>query len=347
VNNDMPTLGSSSRRGPARGLILGAAVVALVLIIWWWRHRSRPPTPPPPPAAAASNGAAGNASAATPSPTPSPAADARPSPSDDGLAGTGLKRLHAVVEGPLETSIVRQIGAEVGRPLTQVVVRALVWWVAVPNDLRKGDVIDALYAGDGDTLHLEALRFQSGKLSRTLTAWRFQPEGDRFARLYGGDARELELRLSDPPLDDYEQVTSLLRDGRGHQGVDFKTPLGSTVKAPFDGTIERVNWNWKMNGNSVELRESGGRHRVALFLHLSPLPKETHAGVHVSRGQAFAKSGNTGHSFAPHLHFQLMSSDGKLLDPFADPEATHRALGTDSRAAFDAAVKRFSELLDR
>jgi murein DD-endopeptidase len=342
--NDMPTLGKSSRRGPARGLIVGAVVVVLVLIVWVWRHHGKPAAPPP--AAGATTPSSAAQPLATPTPTPSPAADARPSPSDDGLAGTGLKRLHAVIEGPLETSIVRQIGAEVGRPLTQVVVRALVWWVAVPNDLRKGDVLDVLYSGDGDTLHLEALRFQSGKLGRTMTAWRFQPDGERFARLFGGDARELELRLGDPPLDDYEQVTSLLRDGRGHQGVDFKTPLGSTVKAPFEGTVARVNWNWKMNGNSVELRESGAPHRVALFLHLSPLPKETHAGVRLGRGQAFAKSGNTGHSFAPHLHFQLMSSDGKLLDPFADPAATHRALGTESRAAFDAAVKRLTDLLD-
>jgi murein DD-endopeptidase len=333
---DMPTLGKSSRRGPARSLIV-AGIVIVAVGLWWWRHRSTPPPPPPAQSATVAD---------SPSPTPSPRAESpAPSPIEDALAGTGLKRLHAVVEGPLETSIVRQVGAEVGRPLTQVVVRALVWWIAVPGDLRKGDTLDALYSGSGEELHLDAIRFQSERLQKTLRACRFQAPGDKFPRFYTPDGRELELRLADSPLDDYEQVTSLLRDGRGHQGVDFKTPLGSPVKAPFDGTVARVNWHWKMNGNSVELKESGGRHRTALFLHLSELPKETRAGLSLKRGQPFARSGNTGHSFAPHLHFQLMSADGKLLDPFSDPQATHRPLPAEARAAFEAACKRDDELL--
>lgn len=337
---EMPTLGKSSRRSPARGLIIGALILAVIGIAWW-RHRARP-APPPLPAPQL---------AETPSPTPSPAPPL-PSPSsppslDDALAGTGLKRLHAVVEGPLETAIVRQVGAEVGRPLTQVVVRTLVWWLSVPGDLRKGDTLDALYAGSGDELHLEAVRFQSQRLQKTLRACRFQPPNEKFARLFTPDAKELELRLADSPLDDYEQVTSLLRDGRGHQGVDFKTPLGSTVKAPFDGTVSRVNWHWKMNGNSVELKEASGRHRTALFLHLSELPRETRAGLDLKRGQWFARSGNTGHSFAPHLHYQLMSADGKLLDPFADPQASHRPLPAGARAGFDTACQRLDGLLDR
>jgi murein DD-endopeptidase MepM/ murein hydrolase activator NlpD len=332
---DMPTLGSSRRRRPGGAVASAVAVVALIGL-FWWRHHTKKESPPPPPPA--------RVEIASPSPTPSPLG-LKPSPVGDALAGTGMKRLHVVVEGPLETSIVKEIGAEVGRPLTQVLVRTLVWWVAVPNDLRKGDTLEALYSGAGDELRLETIRFQSGKLGRTMQAYRFQAEGDRFARFYTSDGKELELRLAEPPLDDYEQVTSLLRDGRGHQGVDFKTPLGTPVKAPFDGVVQKINWHWKMNGNSVQLKESGGRHRTALFLHLSELPKETRPGVHVSRGQAFAKSGNTGHSFAPHLHYQLMSADGKLLDPFADPQASRRSLPAESRTAFDAAMKRLDNLL--
>jgi murein DD-endopeptidase len=333
---DMPTLGKSSRRGPGRALVVaGLLVVVLALVAWRFAARKPPPPSLPPPLPVET---------VSPSPTPSPIG-LRPSPVGDALAGTGMKRLRVVIEGPLETSIVREIGAEVGRPLTQVLVRSLVWWVAVPNELRKGDTLDALYSGEGDELRLETIRFQSGKLGRTVQAYRFQPEGDRFARFYGSDGKELELRLPDAPLDDYEQVTSLLRDGRGHQGVDFKTPLGTPVKAPFDAVVQRTNWHWKMNGNSVQLKETGGRHRTALFLHLSELPKETRAGAHLSRGQAFAKSGNTGHSFAPHLHYQLMSADGKLLDPFADPQAAHRSLPADARAGFDAACKRLDHLL--
>ncbi len=97
-----------------------------------------------------------------------------------------------------------------------------------------------------------------------------------------------------------------MRDGRGHKGVDFKTPMGSPVKAPFEATVVRKNWNWKGNGNSIELHESGGHGWTVLFLHLSE-PSSLASGAHVSRGEVVGKSGNTGHSFAPHLHYQLMA----------------------------------------
>src|SRR5262249_42563811 len=155
-------------------------------------------------------------------------------------------------------------------------------------------------AGEEPVVH--ALRFQSGKLNRTFRAFRYQPAGSRFARLYQADGAEVEARLVDAPLDDYEQITSLLRDGRGHKGVDFKTPAGTPVKAPFDGVVTRRNWNVRLNGNSIEVAEAGGA-RIAMFLHLSEIPTEIHLGERVKRGQVIALSGNTGHSFAPHLHY--------------------------------------------
>ena len=61
---------------------------------------------------------------------------------------------------------------------------------------------------------------------------------------------------------------------------------------------------------------------VALFLHLSDVPEAIRPGVAVNRGQVIATSGNTGHSFAPHLHYQL-EAGGAAIDPF-DSHATER-----------------------
>ena len=36
----------------------------------------------------------------------------------------------------------------------------------------------------------------------------------------------------------------------------------------------------------------------------------------LKKGDVISTSGNTGHSFAPHLHYQLVDAGGKLLDPF-------------------------------
>ena len=93
------------------------------------------------------------------------------------------------------------------------------------------------------------------------------------------------MRLEHSPLDDYEQVTSLLRDGRRHKGVDFKAAVGTPVKAPFTGVVKRKNWNFSSNGNCLELEELSGKRRRALFLHLSELPRELKPGKRFSAGQ--------------------------------------------------------------
>jgi murein DD-endopeptidase MepM/ murein hydrolase activator NlpD len=225
-------------------------------------------------------------------------------------------------------------------------VRTLVWWIDVPADLRKGDQIEALFAERNGDIVVDAVRFRSGKLGRTLRAYRYQAPSAPFARIYTPDGAELELRLKDAPIDDYEQVTSLLRDGRGHKGVDFKTPLGSPVKSTFDGRVVRKTWNFRGNGNSLELHENGGKGRRAMFLHLSELPGERHIGEHVRKGELIARSGNTGHSFAPHLHYQLMSASGIVLDPFAVQETWRKRLPEEGKVAFDAEVHKLDSLLD-
>ena len=178
----------------------------------------------------------------------------------------------------------------------------------------------------------------SGRLQRSLEAFHFRPAGSDFARYYLPNGEELELRLVPSPLDAYEQVTSLIRDGRGHKGVDFKTPVGSPVKATFDGNVTRKNWFFRGNGNSLEVTETASPHRKALFLHLSELPKSLVVGTHVSRGEVIARSGNTGHSFAPHLHYQLESAEGRVLDPFQEQETRRVALPDSERPAFNTSV---------
>ena len=112
------------------------------------------------------------------------------------------------------------------------------------------------------------------------------------------------------------------------------------MRATFDGTVLRKNWNFRGNGNSIELQESGGQGRTALFLHLSEVPKSLVGGQRVKRGEVIAKSGNTGHSFAPHLHYQLMTGE-KVIDPFTSHKTTRVSLPAAERPAFE---KRMSEL---
>jgi murein DD-endopeptidase MepM/ murein hydrolase activator NlpD len=191
---------------------------------------------------------------------------------------------------------------------------------------------------------LLALRYASAKLGGVLAAYRYEPTGARFARYYRADGSEVELRLVDSPIAEYEQITSLLKDGRRHKGVDFKTPVGSPVVAPFDGVIERRNWNFAGNGNCLDLHDAAtGRH--AIFLHLEVLPKALAPGRKIAKGEVIASSGNSGHSFAPHLHYQLEDASGKVLDPFSVHRTERRALSSGEKPKFDAVRAQLDALM--
>ncbi|MFN7132864.1 MAG: M23 family metallopeptidase, partial [Myxococcales bacterium] len=192
---------------------------------------------------------------------------------------------------------------------------------------------------------VHALRFYSNKNGREHRAYLYRPEGAPFGRYYDADGVEVEERLENGPLDHYEQVTSLLRDGRRHKGVDFKTPTGTAVKMPFDATLTRKNWNFRANGNCLEFKDTQGR-RI-LFLHLSELPKSLAVGRHVRRGEVVAQTGNSGRSTAPHLHYQLETGSGKVLDPF-DVHRTYRTrLDPAHATAFAAQKAKLDALLDQ
>jgi murein DD-endopeptidase len=317
----MPVLGQSSRRKRSgRGWWV---LLVLVAVAGGYAYRQRvrpaPPRVDAPVVAPAPVAMGGPATSASGSVTTAATSPVVPAP-----AQMGPRALSVRIDGPLETALVTGAGMETGPALAQVVKRVLVWWMAVPSDLRRGDVLDVVYEPrSGEEPMVDALRLQSGKFGRTFEAYRFKSAGGQFARFYGPEGDDLELRLEPSPLDSWEQITSLLKDGRRHKGVDFKTPVGTPVKATFDGTITRKNWFFRGNGNSLEITESGGAHRKAIFLHLSELPKTLKVGAQVKTGEVIAHSGNSGHSFAPHLHYQLMSPSDRVLDPF-DVQPTHK-----------------------
>ncbi len=226
----------------------------------------------------------------------------------------------------------------VGPQLAQVAKRILVWWMDVSRDFRKGDRLELIWEPkEGQEPFLHALWIRGEKIGERRAA-RWQAPGDNFARWYTPDGQEVELRLEHSPINDYEQITSLLKDGRRHHGVDFKAPVGTEIVAPFDGTVIRKNWNFRGNGNCLELQDSKGM--SALFLHLAEVEPGLNIGRRVKRGQVLGRSGNTGRSTAPHLHYQL-ERGGKVLDPFDVHQTSRAKLQTESLPALN---QRFTEL---
>ncbi|WP_405690268.1 transglycosylase family protein [Streptomyces sp. NBC_01185] len=105
-----------------------------------------------------------------------------------------------------------------------------------------------------------------------------------------------------------------------HTGVDFPVPTGTSVKAVASGTVVSAGWAGAY-GYEVVIRHGDGRY--SQYAHLSSL--HVRAGQQVGSGQRIARSGSTGNSTGPHLHFEIRTGPGYGSD--VDPLAYLRAGG--------------------
>ncbi len=224
--------------------------------------------------------------------------------------------------------------------VSAVYARLFVWDLDLRRDLQKGDQVKAAYTWDGELAHIPVASYRSGKLGKTLNAYQFKAEGDDFASWWDETGVEVPRRLVNGPLQEYEQVTSLLKDRPKHKGMDFKAPVGTEVISPKTGTVVRADWNLAYNGNCVEVRYSDGT--LARFLHLSDT--RVKAGQQLAAGSVVGLSGNTGRSTAPHLHYELEKA-GKVVDPVDYHGVTRRNLSDGQLSAFQAEVARLRATL--
>lgn len=97
-----------------------------------------------------------------------------------------------------------------------------------------------------------------------------------------------------------------------HKGVDIALPSGTPLHALADGIVSRVNDEGiKSFGKSLRLKTTDGTE--VIYGHLSEF--KAHIGQHVHAGDVIALSGNTGYSTGDHLHLQMVSANGHLIDP--------------------------------
>lgn len=96
----------------------------------------------------------------------------------------------------------------------------------------------------------------------------------------------------------------------GHNGLDYGCPLGTPVKAAAAGSVVKVGNDPGGYGIYVKLAHAGGYE--TLYAHLAS--RTALLDDRIEAGEGLGRSGSTGFSTGPHLHFELRQA-GKAIDP--------------------------------
>jgi LysM repeat protein len=99
-----------------------------------------------------------------------------------------------------------------------------------------------------------------------------------------------------------------------HTGVDYAVPIGTSVHAIAPGTVVAAGWAGAF-GYRVVIRHAEG-----LYTHYGHLSALTvRSGQTVDAGRRIGRSGSTGNTTGPHLHFEVRTtpSYGSDVSPLA------------------------------
>jgi murein DD-endopeptidase MepM/ murein hydrolase activator NlpD len=123
------------------------------------------------------------------------------------------------------------------------------------------------------------------------------------------------------PVKKYTKSASFHQSGAmwqsTHSGQDFAVPSGTDVMAAHGGTVVKAGGNGAGDGpaygNAIVIKHANGTY--SQYAHLSRI--DVKVGQIVKTGQHIARSGNTGNSSGPHLHFEIRTTPnyGSAVDP--------------------------------
>ena len=240
---------------------------------------------------------------------------------------------------------------DAGLTPTQIsnVVKALQWKMNIGRDARKGDsfgvvldreFIDGKAVGKGK---INAFYYKSQRRGHSIFIAR--GADDQF---YDQDARSLNRGFKRIPTLQSYRISSSFNPNRlhpitkrrsPHNGTDFAVPVGTTILAAGDGVVVKSQYH-SLAGNYIVIKH--GREYMTRYLHLSK--RQVKVGDRVKMGQRIAKSGNTGRSTGPHLHFELIKN-GRPVNAMKVPLPQAEPLRGSTRTQFMRNVKIYKKQL--
>lgn len=175
--------------------------------------------------------------------------------------------------------------------------------------IQPGDSLRVLFSDDKGEGKINAIEFNLKKLGK-ISAFRNLSD-DKYYDENGNNSITGAFRRF--PIDGKIIISSNFNPNRKHpvtgvirphNGTDFAVRVGTPVLAPADGVVDIARYS-KTAGYYIVLRHRGSYSTV--YMHLSKL--NVKPGQRVKMGSIIARSGNTGISTGPHLHYELRIND--------------------------------------
>lgn len=106
------------------------------------------------------------------------------------------------------------------------------------------------------------------------------------------------------------RINPFFKTMQQHNGVDYAVSEGTAIFATADGVISEIRTRGSNNGLSITIDHQNGYKTVYAYLSHT----YGQVGAKVNRGDVIAFSGNSGLSYAPHLHYEIRK-DGEPVNP--------------------------------
>jgi murein DD-endopeptidase MepM/ murein hydrolase activator NlpD len=146
--------------------------------------------------------------------------------------------------------------------------------IIIPNGTKRKNIITKITTSSKSSIQISTKSSSSGYYTR--------PTGGRITSRFGP------------------------RKGTYHYGVDYGAPRGTPIVAAADGTVLKTSCG-SGYGKCLVLQHSNGTQ--TLYAHANAI--YVGVGSKVKQGQKIAAVGSTGRSTGPHLHFEIIESNGK------------------------------------
>jgi murein DD-endopeptidase MepM/ murein hydrolase activator NlpD len=125
-----------------------------------------------------------------------------------------------------------------------------------------------------------------------------------------------------------------------HHGVDYAVPVGTPVFAAGAARV-KARGEGLSAGKFFKLAHAGGFE--SWYLHLDHFEPGTEVGAVIAQNDVIARSGNTGRSTGPHVHYELHLA-GEALDPERTMPIPNVALGPIALRRHRAFIQQLQQL---